>query len=80
MGDATGFRCTYWILIREFRDSVRERDTVRPTPAALIDEEFMAEIEAFFQKQTEFNERLEQRMVEQLHVDLCKRPGRFKTE
>ena len=52
---------------------------IRPTPAALIDEEFMAEIEAFFLKQTEFNERLEQRMTEQLHVDLSKRAGRFKT-
>ena len=52
---------------------------LRPTPSALIDEEFMAEIEAFFLTQTEFNERLEQRMAKQLHVDLSKRAGRFKT-
>ena len=52
---------------------------IRLTPAALINEEFMVEIEAFFVKQTEFNERLEQRMAEQLHVDLSKRAGRFKT-
>ena len=38
---------------------------IRPTPAALIDEEFVKEIEAFFHKQTEFNERLEQRVAEQ---------------
>ena len=28
---------------------------IRPTPAALIDEEFVTKIEAFFHKQTEFN-------------------------
>ena len=33
---------------------------IRPTPAALIDKEFVAKIQAFFQKETEFNERLEQ--------------------
>ena len=33
---------------------------IRPTPAALIDKEFVGKIEAFFQKETEFNERLEQ--------------------
>ena len=30
---------------------------IRPTPAALIDKEFVAKIQAFFQKETEFNER-----------------------
>ena len=33
---------------------------IRSTPAALIDKEFVAKIQAFFQKETEFNERLEQ--------------------
>ena len=33
---------------------------IQPTPAALIDKEFVAKIQAFFQKETEFNERLEQ--------------------
>ena len=33
---------------------------IRPTPAALIDKEFVAKMQAFFQKETEFNERLEQ--------------------
>ena len=28
---------------------------IRPTPAALIDKEFVAKIQAFFQKETEFN-------------------------
>ena len=50
---------------------------IRPTPAALIDEEFVPKIEAFIQKQTEFNERLEQKVAEEL--DLRKRAGRFKT-
>ena len=52
---------------------------IRPTPAALIDKEFVAKIEAFFQKETEFNERLEQiqRVAEQL--DLSKRAGRFQS-
>lgn len=40
--------------------------------------DFMVEIEAFL-KQTEFNEPLEQRMAEQLDVDLSKMAGRFKT-
>ena len=46
---------------------------IRPTPATLIDKEFVAKIEAFFQKETEFNERLEQiqRVAEKL--DLRKR-------
>ena len=33
---------------------------IRPTPAALIDREFVAKMQAFFQKETEFNELLEQ--------------------
>ena len=33
---------------------------IRAKAAALIDKEFMAKIQAFFQKETEFKERLEQ--------------------
>ena len=45
---------------------------IRPTPAALIDKEFVGKIEAFFQKETEFNERLE------LLQRVADRTARFK--
>ena len=51
---------------------------IRPTPAALIDKEFVGKIEAFFQKETEFNERLEQlqRVADRTCTVRCKQKGR----
>ena len=49
---------------------------IRPTPAALIDKEFVAKIQAFFQKETEFNERLEQ--IQRV-ADRTARTARFQS-